>query len=87
MLHMPRNARMEFEIDNCLLGKGNGQSPVDLENLKSDQDINMVFGLWRWFDATQHGLQFLFEIIREVVYGAGTLGQSNSGQTIFPVKL
>ena len=60
MLHMHRNARMEVEIDNFLLDKGTGQSLVDYENLKLDQGINMVFWLWRYFDATQHDRRFLF---------------------------
>ena len=45
VLHMHRNAKMEVEIDNFLLDKGTGQSLVDYENLKLDQDINMVFWL------------------------------------------
>ena len=47
VLHMLRNARMEFESDNFLLDKGNGQLLVDSQNLKLGQDINMVFELWR----------------------------------------
>ena len=58
--HILRNAKMEFEIYNYLLGKGTEQSLVDYENLKSDQDINMVFELWRYFDAIQHDERYLF---------------------------
>ena len=57
--HILHNAKMEFEIYNYLLGKGTEKLLVDYENLKLDQDINMVFELWRYFDAIQHDGQYL----------------------------
>ena len=59
VLHMRRNVKMGLGIDSHLLDMGNEQLLVGHENLKSDQDINMVFVLWKYFDAIQHDVQYL----------------------------
>ena len=59
VLHMRRNVKMGLGIDSYLLGKGNEQLLVGHENLKSDQDINMVFVLWKCFDAIQRDERYL----------------------------